>query len=130
MKNFDVLDGCTSVVTVSSTPPRVVERVTATPIPSSRHLLQDEAQWTWQELRDYVITQIEHRHGPQVRNAAKEKAIFSSFLSRWGTNAVPIAKAAFTIYDGMWANAPISVFRFCKASDPFFGKVILDRLEH
>lgn len=130
MINFDVEVDTVRRVTVREQMPTVMERVTVTPISSSRHLLTQEESWTWEELRDYVITEIVRRHGPQVRNGKKERAIFSSFLNRWPEGkAVLIAKAAFEIYDGMWANAPLSVNRFCKASDPFFSEVIIDRLE-
>lgn len=130
MINFDVLDGQTSQVVVREQVPQVVERVTATPIPSSTHLLQAEENWEWSQLRDYVITQIEKRHGPQPRDLKKEPTIFKSFLSRWPNGrAVRITKAAFEIYEGMWMNAPISVNRFCKGSDPYFAQVIIDRLE-
>jgi hypothetical protein len=130
MINFDALEEKTHQVVVRQPATQVVERVTVTPIASSAHLLRTEESWTWSELRDYVITEIERRHGPQVRNAKTEASIFKSFLSRWPDGkAIEIAQAAFQIYDGMWKNAPISVNRFCKASDPFFAAVILTRLE-
>jgi hypothetical protein len=130
MRNIDPLAGQVSKVTVKQTVSSVVERVTVTPISSSRHLLQDESQWSWSELRDYVFGEIERRHGPQPRNGKTEASIFKSFLSRWPDGqAVRIAKAAFEIHDGMWGNAPISVNRFCVKSDPFFAAPILTRLE-
>lgn len=93
----------------------------------SSHLLAGE--WTWREMRDYVMGQIEKYHGPQVRNPLKEKGIFEGFISRWGQDrAKIIAQAAFDIHHGMWANAPISINRFCKSSDAFFGQKIIDRL--
>lgn len=129
MKNIDPLAGQTSVIVTKPLAP-VIERVTVTPVPSSRHLLRREEQWDWAELRDYVVTEIERRHGPQARNGKTEASIFKSFLSRWPEGqAVRIAKAAFEIYEGMWGNAPISVNRFCKGSDEFFAIPILTRLE-
>lgn len=129
MINFDPLAGEVSTVAVRQSVAPVVERVTVTPIPSSTHLLRTEGEWSWSELRDYVVSEIERRHGPQPRNPKTEASIFKSFLARHPGTAVRIAKAAFEIYDGMWANAPISVNRFCKASDPFFASPILTRLE-
>lgn len=130
MINIDPLAGQVSKVAVKQSVPVVTERVTVTPIPSSRHLLQDETQWSWQELRDYVVAEIVRRHGPQPRNGKTEAAIFKSFLSRWPDGqAVRVARAAFEIYEGMWGNAPISVNRFCKHSDPFFATPILTALE-
>jgi hypothetical protein len=130
VKNIDPLAGRVSTVVVKQVVTPVVERVSVTPIPSSRHLLREQGEWDWAELRDYVITEIERRHNRQVRNAKTEAAIFKSFLSRWPDGqAVRIARAAFEIYDGMWGNAPISVNRFCKASDEFFAVPILTSLE-
>jgi hypothetical protein len=131
MINFDALDGKTSTVVTQEAKAAVVERVKITPLPEepqrAAHLLQES--WDWQGLRDYVFREIERRHGPQPRNGKTEASIFKSFLSRWEDDAVRIAKAAFEIYDGMWANAPISVNRFCKNSDPFFAAQIIARLE-
>lgn len=129
MINFDALEGHTSVV-IRETPTLVTEKVTVKPVAApATHLLQDEGSWDWRALRDYVVREIEARHGPQAHNDKTEPAIFKSFLSRWEGNAVRIAKAAFELYDGMWGNAPISVNRFCKGSDEFFAAKILSRLE-
>lgn len=130
MRNIDPLAGQVSTVVVKQAVTPVVERVTITPISSSTHLLRQEDQWSWSELRDYVMAEIVQRHGPQPRNPKTEASIFKSFLSRWPDGqAVRIAKAAFEIHDGMWGKAPISVNRFCKASDPFFAIPVLTRLE-
>jgi hypothetical protein len=127
--NFDTLEGQASVV-VRETPTLVTEKVTIKPVAApAAHLLQDEGSWDWRALRDYVVREIERRHGPQVHDDKKEAAIFKSFLTRWEGDAVRIAKAAFELYEGMWGNAPISVTRFCKGSDEFFAAKILTRLE-
>lgn len=109
--------------------PQATQKVTVTPVQTTTHLLADEAEWTWENLRDYVMAEIEKRHGPQVSDPVRVKATFQGFLKRWGADAVVIAKAAFEIYDGMWANAPITYTRFCKKSDDFFARRILDRIE-
>lgn len=131
MRNFpDVLDeqGATKIVVTQQTP--VVQQTTRTVVPeSAHHLLAEESAWDWRALKDYVITEITQRHGPQPLDERRVKAIFESFLKRWGDLAVPIAKAAFTDYDGMWAHAPISVNRFCIKSDPFFAAQIAERLQ-
>lgn len=106
----------------------VQERVHVTAVAGAAYLAKDDSQWTWEDLRDYVMAQIESFHGPQVRNAMKESSIFRSFLSRHGEQAVAIARAAFEVHRGMWQRAPISVNRFCKASDSYFSDVIKDRL--
>lgn len=112
------------------TVPTVVESVEVTPRPSQAagFVMRGEQEWGWQDLRDYVVREIEKRHGPQVRDPKKEAAIFKSFMSRWPGQAVTIAKAAFVVHDGMWRNAPISINRFCKASDPFFSAVLAKNL--
>ena len=90
--------------------------------------MKSDESWGWQELRDYVIREIERRHGPQVRNPKTESSIFKSFITRWPDQAVAIAKTAFEVHNGMWRNAPISVNRFCKASDEYFAAVIAKNL--
>lgn len=118
-------------VVVSSPVPQVVSTVTVVPTSKvgDRHLLRPESQWGWQEFSDYVMGEIIKRHGPQPRNVAKESGIFKSFISRWGAeDAIRIARYAFEREDGFWRNAPITVGRFTRSSDPYFGQIILDRL--
>lgn len=110
------------------TEPVVTERVTVTAVAGAAYLLKQDSEWSWEDLRDYVTGQIEQYHGPQVRNAMKEASVFKSFLSRHGSQAVAIARFAFEVERGMWQRAPISVNRFCKASDVYFADVIKGRL--
>lgn len=116
--------------TVVETVPQVVETVTVTPVASTAagFVMKPESAWGWQDLRDYVIREMEKRNNPQVRDPKKEASIFKGFLSRWGDKAPAIAKTAFEVHDGMWRNAPISVNRFCKASDQYFAAVIAERV--
>lgn len=107
---------------------KIKETVIATPVESARHLLIEPESWGWEELRDYVLHQAEERFGRQRRDLVKEKAIFQSFVGRWGDNASAIAKYAFEIKQGVWQRAPITVNRFCKGSDPFFAQVIAEHL--
>jgi hypothetical protein len=113
---------------VVETVPVVTEKVHVTAVAGAAYLLKEDSQWTWEDLRDYVMAQIEEFHGPQLRNAMKEASIFKGFLSRHGTKAVGIARFAFEQQRGMWQRSPISVNRFCKASDPYFASVIAERL--
>jgi hypothetical protein len=108
--------------------PTIVERVHVTPVSGASYLLKDDSQWTWEDLRDYVMGQMEQYHGPQIRNALKEASIFKGFMSRHGEKAVAIARFAFENQRGMWQRAPISVNRFCKASDAYFSDLIAERL--
>lgn len=108
--------------------PTVTETVRVTSVAQAQYLLKPDSDWTASDLRDYVMSQIEEFHGPQLRNSVKELAIFKSFRQRYGDKAVAIARFAFEQQRGMWQRAPISVNRFCKASDPYFGDVIAERL--
>jgi len=118
------------VVQVVSAAPAVVERVTATPLSSSRGFLaRPDTQWTWEDLRDYVVGQVEQRFGAFPRNFHKELGIFKSFMARYPDQAVAIARYAFEVKDGYWSGAPVSVTRFCRGSDRWFAEVIVARLD-
>lgn len=93
------------------------------------HLVQAaDAEWEWQQLRDYVVNEIENRFGPFPRfSPVKESGIFKSFIKRW-PNAVAIARFAFEHSEGMWRGAPINIQRFCKGNDPYFAAVISERI--
>jgi hypothetical protein len=105
------------------------ETVIATPSKAKTYLATEEDYWGWKELRDFVVAEIEKYHGPQPRDFTKEASIFKSFMTRYPDNAVSIAKFAFgPVAKGMWRGAPISVTRFCKASDPYFSDVIIASL--
>ncbi len=105
----------------------VVPAATAVASTSRRHLASS-GEWGWEELRDYVVTEIESRFGAFPRDPLKEKGIFSGFVNRWGADAERIARAAFEVHGGMWRSAPISVYRFAVRSDPFFAQVIRQSL--
>lgn len=91
-------------------------------------LIATGAFTTWQQLRDYVCAAIEVRVAAFPRNPVKEKAIFESFMNRWGDRAEPIARRAVEVHDCWWGNAPLSVTRFCKGSDPYFAEVLVTQL--
>lgn len=143
MRNFDTdLDEARAqgqrTVRASTTVPTVRETVTITrtePVaaPAAReartsHVGKDPADWTWENLRDYVVRQIESFHGPFPKEPAKIAGIFRSFHSRYGRDAGPIAVAAFELYRGRWKGSPISVTRFCRGSDQYFADPIRERL--
>lgn len=111
-----------------TTVPVIQEKVHVTPVSGAAYLLKADDKWTWEDLRDYVMSQIEQYHGPQLRNAVKEASIFKGFMNRHGAKAVAIARFAFEVQRGMWQRAPISVNRFCAGSDPYFAKPISERL--
>lgn len=121
-------DGTIEEIEVESTL-QIKETTKATPVESATHLLIKPEEWGWEQLRDYVTKQVEHYHGAQVRNPIKEKAIFQSFLNRWGDQASAIARYAFEVQKGIWMRAPITVNRFSKGSDEYFAGVISSQLE-
>lgn len=130
LRNFDTeLDqqGVSRLVK-TTTEVMVEESVTVTPRRSESRAFVGKTEWAWDDLRDYVVTNIEERFGPFPRDARKESGIFKSFLARHGDQAQAIARYAFEVADGRWAGAPISVNRFCKNSDPYFAEVIADKV--
>jgi hypothetical protein len=92
-----------------------------TEVEPSSWLLKPEAEWGWQELRDYIIAQSIRRHGAVPRNPVKEASIVKAFMERWGDIAIPIAKRAFDGSDGVWHRAPVRIEHFAKASDDYFA---------
>jgi hypothetical protein len=108
--------------------PVVQERVHVQPVASAAYLMKQDETWGPKDLQDYVMNQIEMFHGPQLRNALKEKAIFTSFLDRHGDKAVAIARFAFEVERGLWHRAPVSPNHFCKGADWWFSDKIAERL--
>lgn len=99
------------------------------------HILQDESQWEWYNIRDYVHDQICKIHGDfPPMGAAQESGIFKSFLKRWPNDDFPvitgpqIARYAFEVEGGWWFGAPIGYSRFTKASDGYFAVPIATKL--
>ncbi|MEU9405636.1 hypothetical protein AB0E08_08015 [Streptomyces sp. NPDC048281] len=92
-------------------------------------LLDAPTDWSWEQLRDYVMRSVLERHGPQPRHEqAKINSIFKSFAARWGTKAGPIARFAFEQQDGYWRDAPVDARRFTKGNDGYFAGPIAERL--
>ena len=137
LMNFDA---DLSTPTIATEPPRptyhpnavtLSESVSVSALPSASRafLAKDTTDWSWADLRDYVVHEIEARFGCFPRDAKKEYGIFNRFAKEHGQAAGAIARYAFEQCDGFWANAPISVQRFCKGSDVYFALPILDRLD-
>lgn len=103
----------------------ITERVEVRP---AGYKFKADNQWGWEELRDYVVAQVEERFGPFPRDLPKEVSIMKSFTERFGPNAPRIARAAYEVHKGMWGGAPIRLTRFTRASDAWFAQVILAQL--
>lgn len=105
----------------------ITERVEVTPSHVSYKLKPDN-EWGWEELRDYVVDQVEQNFGLFPRDLPKEVSIMKSFTERFGHDAPRIARAAYEVYKGYWGGAPIRISRFTRASDEWFARVILKDL--
>jgi hypothetical protein len=104
--------------------------VSTTTSAEASYLLKQADQWTWEDLRNYIVTEYQKRFGAMIRNPAKEAGILKAFIGRHGiADAVLTAKAAFEIYEGTWRSAPIGIERFTKNNDPYFAEVILARVK-
>lgn len=96
------------------------------------HLYRDPEAWEWTELRDYVIYEITRLTGEvsgHPTSSAAEAQIFKSFMRRFGPDAQRIARYALDTCDGLWYGTPVTIFKFCKKSDPQFADPILKKLE-
>ena len=134
LMNFDTeLDKAGVARQVTGTAVRVTETTTVRQAPNTHHSYEAKASdedWDWEALRDYVVDRIEFFHGSFPRDFRKEKSIFSRFAKEFGSDAVRIARFVFEgpAADGRWAGAPVSVNRFCKGSDDFFARPILEKI--
>jgi len=123
----------TVVVAAPALRVRETVSVVRAPVESAREVRTTDvgkpsAEWGWEDLRNYVTRQIQISFGDFPIDPVKHRAIFSSFCTRHGEMAGPIAVAAFDLFGGRWNGAPISVNRFCKASDQYFAIPIKERL--
>lgn len=88
--------------------------------------------WEWTHLRDYVVYEITKLTGEfsgHPSSGAAEAQIFKSFIARHGENAQRIARYALDTCGGLWYSEPVTIFDFCKNSDPQFAEPILRNLE-
>jgi len=98
------------------------------PSSSRTHLL--DGAWDWRRVRDYVVSEIESRQGPQRFDHNKLIGIFKGFVGRWGAErAEAICRYAFESADGLWQGKPVSVTSWCANADPYFATPIAQRLD-
>ncbi len=133
LRNFDTdldvqgVQHLPSPTQVRTSPSIVSESVTAVRSVAKAYVAKADENWTWSDLRDYVVGEIERRFGVFPRDVRKEAGIFKSYLTRY-PNAAAITRYAFEVADGYWAGAPVSVNRWCRGSDPYFSDPIAKRL--
>jgi hypothetical protein len=129
MINFSTSRASTPTVVETEVP---VVQETITIKPRLRPVMQ-QTQVDWEELRDYVLAQVERIHGPQVRDERRENTIFMAFAARWPEQAMEIARYAFeggeNDTQGFWKGAPVLVARFHRTSDNYFAVPIAALLE-
>jgi hypothetical protein len=120
-------------IAASTVVPVVTESLTirrhSNPDQRRSYVGRPDDQWTWQNMRDYVMSQMEARFGQIDRNPMKERGIFLGFLNRWGAQAPRIARFALETCEGIWQGNRIDINRFCKKSDPWFAAQIAQRLQ-
>ncbi len=116
----------------TTAPPVTIRPATAPAVRvamAATDLLDSPMDWSWEQLRDYVMRSIAERHGPQPRREQHTiNSIFKSFANRWGSQAGLIARFAFEQQDGFWRSAPVSIERFTKGNDEYFARPIAERL--
>lgn len=131
LMNYDLTVAQREALRAAKTVENAPEVTTTVAVVSERrdYLLSDSRRWSWSQLRDYVVAEIESRHGPiPNRDTMKESSIFKRFLAAHGEMAGPIAEYAFEVCNGRWRNAPISTYRFCANSDDYFASIIKRRI--
>jgi hypothetical protein len=122
-------EATTTIHVVEEPAPVVRERVTVRAASVGRtYLMVPPDKWTWEHLRDYVVTKITEIHGPFPRNEKQEFGIFKGFVKRNAHLAGPIAKFAFEQVDGLWRGSPVGVTRFTEGNQEYFADPIIERL--
>lgn len=126
MMNFDTeldVQGVTQLVAIRET-------VHVRRSPDRSHLLVAPERWSWRELRSYVLVEMERRFGPQDKlPRTRESSVFKSFIDRWGPEmSAAMARYIFEVCDGMWLGQPVTIYRWCKNSDPYFAVPLAERL--
>lgn len=125
MINFSTNRASTTTL-VESVVPVVEETITIKP--RLRPVIK-QTQVDWEQVRDYVLEQIEKAHGPQVHDERKANTIFMAFAARWPEQAMEIAQYAFEESKGFWKGSPVLVARFHRTSDNYFAVPIATLLE-
>jgi hypothetical protein len=109
--------------------PVITTSVTVTEISSRAAALAaaDPSDWTADDLSYYVTEEAGRLLGDQLPCPGRDR-ILLEFFTRFGINAVRIARAAFEAHHGMWMGAPVTVRRFAAGHDEFFSLPILREL--
>lgn len=114
----------------TATPLAVTQRSSITPVSAAQaaRATKEARHWSAADFAAFVLEEINRACGEQLP-VSDGDAILAGFFDRWGAEtAVRIAKAAFELYGGFWANAPVTVRRFADTHDEFFAYRILAAL--
>ena len=85
----------------------------------------ETAEVTRESFADHVLGEIARTRGPQLP-CYQAGEILSGFLGRFGPEeAMAICHRAFTVHDGMWRSAPVTVMRFQPGHDEYFAVPLL-----
>jgi hypothetical protein len=112
----------------TAAPLAVSQRTSITPVSAGQaaRATKPAHQWSPEDFAAFVTEEIHRACGEQLpcRDA---QGILTAFFGRFGAaDAVRIAKAAFELYGGFWAQAPVTVRRFADTHDDFFARPILE----
>lgn len=104
----------------------VTEEVTVTPVSPELAALagKPDEEWTEADLALFITQETERLNGPQLP-VADAAGILSGFWSRYGHDAVRIARRAFEAHQGQWRGAPVTLRRFADSQDGFFAGPLL-----
>lgn len=104
------------------TPHRLIE--------TGRSHLLVHGHWEWQQMLDYLSSEMTARFGASPIPRAQGAGVCKRFIKRWGPEASEqICRYAIDHLDGRWLNQPITIGRFSTKSDPFFAEPIATRLD-
>lgn len=98
-------------------------------VTSKGYLLKEDLDWDWQDLRDFILDEMESRGISVDEPAAKVSGIIKSFFKRWDLKGIAIARNIFEIREGQWYNHPITITNFCENQDPYFAKPVFDQTQ-
>lgn len=81
---------------------------------------------TAEALADRIRTEIARTCGSQLP-CYRADEILNGFFARFGPEAgMMICDQAFSVHNGVWRGAPVTVRRFSGSQDPYFANPLLE----